>query len=773
MNLSKQILNYILIAFFCFLLLVSAVEVNLLGIFGFSPTLSDIKRPNMRIPSELYTSDGKLIGRYYRENRIPVEYKDLPQSLIKALIATEDARFHTHFGIDFLSVFGSIKASFGGEKRGASTLTQQLAKNLYRTRTDRHQGIVQYIPFLRTAIYKLKEWITALKLESVYSKNEILTLYLNTVPFGNNTFGIKTASKLYFNKDVNNLKIEECALLVGMLKATSTYDPIKNRSIAFERRNIVLAQMLKYGYLNQDEFEKARVRAIQLNILERTDDDEESSYLRDAVARWLEEWCESNGYSLYESGLKVYTTINSRMQNLAEEAVSEHMKSLQRRLYAAWGTENPWRDADKKEILDFPQRAVKRTSLYTNLVSFYGSNSDSVEYYLNKRKKMRVFTWNGSKDTIFSTLDSIKYYAKFLNAGMMTLDPFNGHIKVWVGGIDHRYFKYDHVNQAKRQPGSTFKPFAYLTALDNGYAPCDKFTDKPIKIEYEENGIKKIWEPKNADYRFSGREMSLRWAMAKSCNSITAQITQLVGWNKIVDYAYRCGIESKLKPVPSVALGSNEVSLLEMVKSYGTFLNKGLTSDPILVTHIEDSKGNILAKFSTKSKRAISEEIAWLMLYMFRGGMEEPEGTSQALWEWDLWKKGNQIGGKTGTSSNYADGWYMGFTKDLITGIWVGADERSVHFKNSETGEASRTALPIFGKFMEKVYRHPEIGYTEGVFPKPTVKIHKDYYCPSPRIKQVSSDSIIKVSLPDKDNTRNGDDDVGILDDISDIQNED
>ena len=328
----------------------------------------------------------------------------------------------------------------------------------------------------------------------------------------------------------------------------------------------------------------------------------------------------------------------------------------------------------------------------------------------------------------------------------MTIEPTSGKIKVWVGGIDHKYFNYDHVNQAKRQAGSTFKPFAYLTALDNGYTPCDKFTDKPVSIKFQDKGKDEVWEPKNANWVFSGQEMSLRWAMGKSVNSITAQLTEKVGWGKVVEYAHKCGIESHLESVPSVSLGTNDVSVYEMVRAYSTFLNKGQKIDPILVTKITDQDGDVLKEFTLKSEQVISQEVAWLMLYMFRGGMEEPGGTSQALWEYPgLWKKSsNQIGGKTGTSSGFVDGWYMGITKDLVTGVWVGADDRSIHFTSSETGEGSHTALPIFGRFMEKVYADANSGYAPGPFPKPWVPITKQYDCPSPHIKAdtTSTDSL-------------------------------
>jgi penicillin-binding protein 1A len=740
---------YFIVLFFC------ALELNFLWLFGYSPNIRDIKSPAINVVSELYTSDGKLIGKYYKENRTPVEYDSISPALIDALVATEDVRFYKHSGIDVRSLLSSIVSTASGEKRGASTITQQLAKNLYSTRNKKSQGLIKYIPLIRTIIYKLKEWVTAYKLENYYSKNEIITLYLNTVPFGNNTFGIKTASKRYFNKNVNRLQVEESALLVGMLKATTTYNPIRFPEKSLERRNTVLSQMKKYDYLTEKEFLKYSQRILKLNPGSLDEGSDGGSYLRSAVSRYLEKWCEENDYDLYADGLKIYTTIDSRMQQYAEEAVNNHMKILQRRFDNVWGNENPWRTTDGKEILDFPEKAAQRLPIYAFLKKRYNGNQDSIDYYLNQPKKMKVFSWNGDKEVQFSTIDSIKYYAKILNTGMMTLDPFNGHIKVWVGGVNHKYFNYDHVNQAKRQAGSTFKPFAYLAALESGMNPCDKFIDQAIRIPYKLKGKTEYWEPKNSSYTFSGREMSLRWAMGKSVNSITAQITEKVGAENVVKYAHECGIESELLAVPSVSLGPNDVSVFEMVKAYGTFLNKGVRSEPILVEKILDLDGKLIEEFQSEQKRTLSEEIAWLMLYMLRGGMEEPEGTSQALWEWDLWKKNNQIGGKTGTSSDYVDGWYMGVTKDLVTGVWVGCDERSVHFKTSETGEGSRTALPIFGKFMEKVYRDKTLGITQGPFPKPGVKITREYQCITPRYTRDTSfvDSVIvdSTSIPRDD----------------------
>ncbi|RYU92088.1 penicillin-binding protein [Mucilaginibacter terrigena] len=735
---------YFIIVFFC------AIEINFLWLFGYSPDMEDIKTPTMSVASEVYTADGKLIGRFYKENRSPVDFKSISPNLINALVATEDVRFYKHGGVDFLGFMGSLVSTAKGDRRGGSTITQQLAKNLFNTRKRKSQGLIRHIPLLRTVVFKCKEWITAYKIEHQYNKQQILTMYLNTVPFGNNSFGIKTATLKYFNKSPNAVNPAEAATLIGMLKATSTYNPKTNPERSLERRNVVLSQMEKYGYLKKPEYAANAALPLNLNLNYRDNTGQEDSYIRRAVEKWLDKWCKQNDYDLYEDGLKIYTTIDSKLQQYAEEAVAQKMKMLQKRFNNLWGNKNPWRDSKGVEIKDFLLKAEQRLPIYKLLSKKYKGDTTQINNYFEKKKRMSVFTWNGDKDTTFSSVDSIKYYTRILNTGMMTMEPSTGKIKVWVGGIDHKYFNYDHVNQAKRQAGSTFKPFAYVTALDNGFTPCDKFTDKPVTIKFKDNGKDDVWQPNNADFHFSYREMSLRWAMGKSVNSITAQVTEHVGWDKIVEYAHKIGIESPLKSVPSVSLGSNDVSVFEMVRAYSTFLNKGEKVDPLLVTKITDQKGDVIQEFTLKAERVLSEETAWLMLYMFRGGMEEPGGTSQALWEYpSLWKKNNQIGGKTGTSSDYVDGWYMGITKDLVTGIWVGADDRSVHFTSSETGEGSHTALPIFGTFMEKVYADPNSGYTYGPFPKPWVKITKEYMCPSPVIREdtTSTDSLMEMPM--------------------------
>jgi len=715
---------FFIIIFFC------ALQLNFLWLFGYSPSYADIKKPAQRVGSELYTADGVLIGRYFKENRTPVNFNEISPSVINALVATEDIRFYKHSGIDIQAVGRAVVGM--GKDGGASTITQQLAKNLYRTRYSKSSGFVKHIPLIRTLVSKLKEWMTALKLESNYSKNDIITMYLNTVSFGNNTYGIKTAARIYFDKEAKELSTTDAALLVGMLKGTSLYNPLKNPEKTLERRNVVLGQMNKYNYLSKDSLTLLSKQPMQLKEGKMQDSSDGDSYLRAAVDKYLEKWCEENNVDLYEDGFKIYTTIDSKLQGYAEEAVKDQMRILQRRFYSVWGNEDPWEDSERKKV-DYPDRAKKNLPIYTMLQKKFNNNTDSVDAYFNKKKKMKIFTYKGDRDTLFSTMDSIRYYGKILNTGMMTMEPKSGKIKVWVGGIDHKFFKYDHVNQSKRQAGSTFKPFAYLAALESGMSPCDTFVDKPVKIAYQNKGKTEYWEPKNADWSYSYQNMSLRWAMGKSVNTVTAQVTEKVGWDNVVKWAHECGIESPLQSVPSVSLGPNDVTVYEMVKAYGTFLNEGVKVDPILVEKITDQNDNVIEEFTAKTKRVLTEEIAWLMLYMFRGGMEEPGGTSQALWEWDLFDKNNQIGGKTGTSSDYVDAWYMGITKDLVTGVWVGCDERTAHFQNGEQGEGSRTALPIFAKFMEKVYHDPNSGYTYGQFPKAKVEITRNINCVTPR----------------------------------------
>lgn len=731
------------------------LSTNFLFLFGSTPSTEKLENPSTELASELYTSDGVQIGKYFTENRSPVNYSKISPMLIKALVATEDTRFYEHAGIDAQALLSVFYFTARGEKRGGSTITQQLAKNLYKTRRQETKGLLGYIPVVSTIIAKTKEWLTAIRLERNYTKEEILTMYLNTVEFGSNAFGVKVAAKTFFNTSPDSLKTEEAAMLVGLVNAPTRYSPKFHPKAALEKRNFVIAKLAKYNILTPQQADSLSKLPIVLQYHVENHYDGPATYFRGAVNEFVKKWCEKENekagfdkYDVYSSGLKIYTTIDSRMQALAEQAVEERMRSLQAKFYRHWKGKNPWADAKHKEIPGFIEEQAKRTPYYQKLKRLYGNDQKKINELMNTPRKMRVFTWQGEKDTTLSPLDSLRHYKHFLHAGMMSMDPYTGQIKAWVGGINFKYFKYDHVRQARRQPGSTFKPFVYLTAIDTGYSPCDRIRDQRVTINYIENGKPMTWQPDNVTRSYTGINMSLRQAMARSVNSVTAQLTEKVGWEKVAEYAQKLGISGPLQAVPSIGLGSGgDVSVYDMVGAYATFVNNGFHSEPMFVTRIEDRNGNIIQQFAPKQKKVISEETAFLMVHMLKGGMEEPGGTSQALWEYDLWKNNNQIGGKTGTTSNYSDGWYMGITKDLVSGVWVGGEDRSIHFRTSDTGEGSKVALPIFATFMEKVYKNKDLGYTMGPFPKANVKIRKNYHCPTPRPVSVPKPDSLKTDM--------------------------
>ena len=705
-----------------------AVDSNFLWLFGKSPELDALENPQVQQASELYTADGVLIGKYYTENRSPVSFGDLSPKLVDALVSTEDVRFYLHSGIDLQSLPSILLYQLRGDRRGGSTLTQQLAKNLYDTRGSSSKGLLGYIPLLNTIISKSKEWLTAIKLERRYTKDEIVTMYLNTVDFGANSFGVKTASRTFFSKTPDSLEVQEAAMLVGLLKAPTTYSPISHPEKAQLRRNIVLQQMLKNGKLAKSSYDSLAKDPVSLNIHIENHFDGPATYFRGVVNNYLKSWCKENGYDLYTDGLKIYTTINSHMQKDAEEALDEHMRSLQKRFNEHWKGQNPWADEHGNELKGFIDSAMRRTDLFRYLRKKYKHNESKIAEILSKPKKMKVFSWSGERDTTLSSIDSIRYYKRFLHAGFMAMDPYSGQIKAWVGGINFKYFQYDHVMQAKRQPGSTFKPILYAAAFENGYGPCDILQDVPVTVKYVEHGEHKTWSPHNADYNFSYQNLTLRHAMGRSINSIAAQLTEKIGWATVIDYAHRLGIKSDLDTVPSVGLGSSDVSVYELTGAYSAFMNRGVWTEPAFLTRIVDRNGKQIKQFNPVRKRAVSEETAWLMQYMLKGGLEEPGATSGALFSFNLFR-GNELGGKTGTSSNHSDGWFVGVTKDLVAGMWVGGDDRSIHFRTSSTGEGAKTALPIFGKFMEKVYADKKLGITMGYFPKPTITISKPHDC--------------------------------------------
>jgi penicillin-binding protein 1A len=717
------------------------VETNFLYLMGSMPSVEDLQNPKMNQSSEIYTSDGVLIGKFYTENRTPVTAKQISPNLVKALIATEDIRFYKHSGIDYKAMAGVALGVVTGatERGGGSTITQQLAKKLFKTRRSGARGVLGYVPVLSTLIYKTKEWLTAIKLERNFTKEEILTMYFNTVDYGNNTYGINTAAKSYFSKAPDSLNVQEVAVLVGLQKATTTYNPIRNMKRSMERRNVVISQMQKFGYLTAKQADSISALPIELKTKFETPYDGNANYFKNAVVDFVKKWAaqDENGYDLYTDGLKIYTTIDSRMQMDAEEAMTQKMKQLQRVFEDHWGKQNPWRDEEGNEIPDFLDNVVKRTSGYKALAAKFPNNPDSVKYYLNKKDTMTVYDWKNSSEMkrYWSSMDSLDYYKRVLRAGMMAMNPYTGQIKAWVGGLDYNYFKYDAVKQGKRQPGSTFKPFVYTTAIDDStfnMTPCDQIEDKPFSKKYMEDGEEKEWKPRNATGFWTYSNMTLRRALAQSVNSVTAELTDEVGADNVVRYAKKMGITTPLKALPSIGLGPFDVSLYDMVAAYSVFVNSGTYTEPILVTKIEGSNGKVIQEFQPEHHQAISRESAFLMVHMLRGGVEEPGGTSGSIkWRFDVAKNNNEIGGKTGTTSNNSDGWFMCITRDLVIGAWVGGDDRSIHFRTTNLGEGAKTALPIVGSFLEKIYRDKSIGIEPGPFPKPGFKISKQYNCPT------------------------------------------
>jgi len=718
-----------------FILFVWLVSINFLGLFGSLPDFKALENPDSELASELYSADGVLLGTFARENRSPVTYEELAPNLVQALISTEDERFEEHSGIDLKAMMRVIFKSIllGQNAGGGSTLSQQTAKNLFKTRTDASAGVLSNIPGLRMLIIKTKEWIVATQLEKAYTKNEILTLYLNTSEFGSNAFGIKTAARTFFNKDPKDLSVQESAVLVGLFKAPTYYSPVFNPENSLARRNTVLSQMVKNDFLSAAEYDSLSKLPIELDYRIQNQNQGLATYFREIVKADLIKWSKENlkpdgsAYDIFGDGLKIYVTIDSRMQRYAEEAMREHMAELQKVFFNEMGDRDPWINENLQVIPGFIENAVKRTERYRILKEKYGDQNDSINLKLNEKKKMKVFSWKGERDTLMSTMDSLAYYKKFLQAGFLSMDPHTGHIKAWVGGMDHKYFKFDHVKQGKRQPGSTFKPFVYAAAIENGYSPCYKVTDQPIEVNIPGQPP---WSPANADGKFSYENMTIRKAMAQSVNSVTAYMMKKLSPKLVIETANRIGITSDLEEVPSLALGVNDVSIFEMVGAFGTFVNKGEHSTPFYIDRIEDKNGNVIQQFTPKKRPAMTEEHAYLMTYMLRGGFEEESGTSQGVPS--SLREGNELGGKTGTTQNASDGWYMGLSKDLVSGVWVGGDDRAIHFRSWPLGQGAKTARPIWVKYMTKVYADPSLGYTKGPFPRPerplSIEIDCDKY---------------------------------------------
>ena len=731
-----------------FILYLVMVDINFLWLFGKSPSMSNILNPKTIQASELYSADGVQIGKYFSENRTPVEYDDVNPVFWRALIDTEDERFFRHFGIDFQGVGAALKDYIvHHDARGASTITQQLVKNMFRVRTEYSTGLLGNIPGVKMLIMKSKEWITAVKIEMFFDKQQILTMYANTVDFGSNAFGIKTAAKTYFGTTPKNLTTDQAAILVGLLKATTYYNPRINPKNSLERRNVVLSNMLKHKDLTQEEYDELKELPIKLDYSVENNYDGQAQYFREAVKNYLKEWCDENGYDLYKDGLKIYTTIDTRMQQYAEDAAVKQMKQVQRNFNSHWGTTPPWQDERHREIPHFIEDLAKKLPYYKQLEQKFDGNQDSIDYYLNKPHRVKLFDYeNGTIEKEISTLDSIRYMEHFMHCGFVAMEPQTGHVKAWVGDIDFKTWKYDKVT-AMRQPGSTFKLFVYTEAMNQGMTPCDTRRDEFFSMKVMDHGKEVTWAPTNANGYFTGANITLKQAFAMSVNSVAVRLGQECGIQRIVKTAYDMGIKSKLDPTPSLTLGSSDVNLLELVNGYCTPVNDGKHVEPVLVTRILDRDGKEIYVAPSEAKQVLSYKSAFYVQQLLMGGMS---GTSSRLrgFVGDA-NNDTDFGGKTGTSNNHSDAWFIGTTPRLVVGAWVGGEYRCIHFRTGELGQGNRTALPICGYFLQSVLSDPAFKQYRTKFTTPQdLDINMTQYGCGGYLQEVSdTDSIAVDSL--------------------------
>ena len=705
---TKLFWKVIIYGILTFVLLISSVG---FGLFGELPSFRDLENPKSNLATEVISSDGNILGTYFIQNRSNAKYKDLSPNLVNALIATEDVRFYKHSGVDLKGTFAIIFYSAIGKKRGSSTITQQLAKNLFPRKKQNIFNI---------GIIKLKEWLTAVKIERNYTKEEIITMYFNTVDFGSNSYGIKAAAKTYFGKTPIKLSIDESALLVGILKGTTVFSPIKNPERAIKRRNVVLEQMEKYGFISEAQLTENTSKELNLQFQSPDHNQGSATYFREYVRQEVTAWCKENKkadgetYDIYRDGLKIYTTLDSRMQAYAEAAVKEHLTYLQAEFYKHWKGKTPW-----GENTDIISTSMRRSDRYQQLKED-GIAESEIKKIFDTPIKMTLFSWAGDIDTTLSPIDSIKYYKWYLRSSFMSMDPHNGAIKAWVGGPNYEYFKYDQVKMGKRQVGSTFKPFVYTVAMDNGWSPCYEAPNLPIVFEDFDN-----WSPKNSDGKQGGM-MTLRNGLANSVNLITAFMMKQVGPQAVVNVAKKMGITSDIPAYPSICLGTADVSLYEMVGAYSTYANKGVWTEPVYISRIEDKNGNVLYEKIPRKVDALSEQTAYLMLYMLRGVVDK--GTGLRL-RGPRYRFTNPIAGKTGTTQENSDGWFIGITPDLVSGVWTGAEDRSVHFRSTNLGEGANTALPIWALYMKKVYADATLKISKGDFTPPAGGLDVEIDC--------------------------------------------
>ena len=727
-NFKKYIIRFWMVVLGGFIAFLLVFLLASWGVFGELPTFEELENPEKNLATEVISSDGVTLGKYAFKNRTPVGFKDLPDNLVNALIATEDERFYEHSGIDFRGLARAIvKLGKGG---GASTITQQLAKNLFNKGGSSST--------VKRLTQKVKEWIVATKLERQYTKNEIVAMYLNTQGFLFNAIGIRSASRIYFGKEPKDLDIQESAILVAMLKNPRQFNP--NREISkgksLIRRNVVFAQMAKNEFITQQEKDSLQQLPLKINFTPESHNDGLATYFREYLRDYLKKWTKNNPkpngelYNINRDGLKIFVTLDSRMQQYAQEAVQEHMSNLQSYFFKEQKNNEsaPFYDLEEEQVISIYTRARKRSERYRKMKK-NGYSKKQIDSAFDAKTDMRVFSWNAQRevDTILSPNDSIQYYKTILRSGLLSIEPQTGHIKAWVGGINHKYFKYDHVEQGKRQVGSTFKPFVYATAINQlRLSPCEKFSNTPYTIPKGRFGIPKAWTPKNSGEKYGG-EISLKEALAKSVNVISARLIDMVTPANVARLAKSAGIESRIPKSPSIALGSVELSLMEMTGAYATFANKGMRVEPNMLLRIEDKNGTVLADFTPKTNEVLSEESAYVVLELLKGVTTAGSGVrlrTSAHYYKDIitgfpYEFTNPIAGKTGTTQNQTDGWFMGVVPNLATGVWTGGEDRAVHFENIAEGQGATMSLPTWALFMKKVYVDTTLNISQEDFEKP------------------------------------------------------
>ncbi|WP_289663798.1 penicillin-binding protein 1A [Flavobacterium panacagri] len=705
------------------------------GLFGSMPSFEDLENPDSNLATEIISSDGVVLGKYFKTNRSQLKYSDLPKNLVEALVATEDARFYEHSGIDGR---GTLRAVFSlGTNGGASTLTQQLAKQLF------HGEGSKFLPF--RIVQKIKEWIIAIRLERQYTKNEILAMYCNVYDFGNYSVGVSSAAQTYFSKEPKDLTVDESAILVGMFKNSGLYNPVRNPQGVKNRRNVVLSQMAKAKMISESEKEKYQALPITLKFKLESHREGIATYFREYLRDYMKKWVAENkkpdgsDYDIYKDGLKIYTTIDSRMQSYAEEAVAAHMKNLQQQFFIEQKTNKnaPFVNITQAETDRIMMQAMKNSVRWAQMKEMDKSEDDIIASFKIKTK-MRVFTWKGERDTTMTPLDSIRYYKHFLQSGLMSMEPQTGAIKAWVGGINYKYFQYDHVGQGARQVGSTFKPFVYATAIEElNMSPCDSILDGPFMIHKGRHHVTADWEPRNSDYRYRGM-VTLKQALAASINTVSAKLIDRTSPEAVVELTKKLGVKTEIPVQPSIALGAVDITVEDMVAAYSTFANQGVYVKPQFLSRIENKSGEVIYEPIPESHDVLNKDIAFAVIKLLQGVTESGSGvrlrtqgggSGDNRWTGYPYMFTNPIAGKTGTTQNQSDGWFMGMVPNLVTGVWVGCEDRSARFKSLTYGQGATAALPVWGYYMKKCYADKDLQISKAEFERPAnLSIKVDCY---------------------------------------------